>query len=150
MRDPHQTCLFAPGGTARILIETAKDMHADLIVLGTHRKRSARDALAGTIVERVFSEHQCPVLIVKHMPEGAYRNILLALIGRHPRRAPCARPRHWFSEDPVQATIVHAFEPPYEQMMAHVGIATEAIAMYTASWKREAMNALRRLPQASK
>jgi nucleotide-binding universal stress UspA family protein len=125
-------------------------MHADLIVLGTHRKGSARDALTGTIVERVLSEHQCPVLIVKRMPEGAYRNILLAL-DRSASAATALRVAEALVvKDPVQATIVHAFEPPYRQMMIHVGIATEAVATYATSWKREAMNAMRDvLEQAS-
>jgi universal stress protein E len=147
---PAPNVFVRAGGPAGILIETAKDMHADVIVLGTHRKRSARDALAGTIVERVLSEHQCPVLIVKRMPEDAYRNILLALDRSASSASALRAAEALLVKDPVQATIVHAFEPPYEQMMNHVGIATEAIAMYTASWKREATNALRDiLKQAS-
>jgi universal stress protein E len=143
---PAPNVLVRTGSPARILIQTAKEMAADLIVLGTHRKRPARDALAGTIAERVLSEHQCPVLIVKRKPKNAYRNILLALDRSASSTSALRAAESLVLKDPaVRATVVHALEPPYEQMLTSAGIGANAITLYADAWKREASTVLRDL-----
>jgi nucleotide-binding universal stress UspA family protein len=67
------------GSPAHVLIDVAREVDAALIILGTHRRRLARDMLAGTIAMRLLSELKCPVLIVRRMPFGPYRDVLMAL-----------------------------------------------------------------------
>jgi nucleotide-binding universal stress UspA family protein len=51
-----------------------------------------------------------------------------------------------FLKDPaVRATVVHALEPPYEQMLTSASIAPNAITLYAEAWKREATVVLRDL-----
>jgi nucleotide-binding universal stress UspA family protein len=45
----------------------------------------------------------------------------------------------------VRATVVHALEPPYGQLMTSAGIGTNAIMLYADAWKREASRVLRNL-----
>jgi universal stress protein E len=133
------------GSPARILSRAAKQAGADLMVLGTHGKRPARDALARTIAACVLSEHQCPVLIVKRMPRGTYCNVLLALDRSASSAAALRAAEALILKDGVHATVVHAFEPPYEQMLVSAGISTNAISLYAEVWKREAGRVLREL-----
>jgi nucleotide-binding universal stress UspA family protein len=43
---------------------TARDMHADLIVVGTHGRRGLSRAMLGSVAERVVRSAPCPVLTV--------------------------------------------------------------------------------------
>ena len=53
-------------GDARDLInQTAKELHADLIVMGTHGRRGVSRALLGSIAENVVRTAPCPVLTVR-------------------------------------------------------------------------------------
>jgi nucleotide-binding universal stress UspA family protein len=53
-------------GDARDLInQTAKELGADLIVMGTHGRRGVSRALLGSIAETVVRSAPCPVLTVR-------------------------------------------------------------------------------------
>jgi len=53
-------------GDARDLInQTAKEVHADLIVMGTHGRRGITRALLGSVTENVVRTAPCPVLTVR-------------------------------------------------------------------------------------
>jgi nucleotide-binding universal stress UspA family protein len=53
-------------GDARELINrTAVDVHADLIVMGTHGRRGVSRALFGSVAEAVVRTAPCPVLTVR-------------------------------------------------------------------------------------
>lgn len=49
---------------ARAIVQTAKMMEADLVVMGTHGRRGWRRALLGSVTERVLHEIDRPVLTV--------------------------------------------------------------------------------------
>jgi nucleotide-binding universal stress UspA family protein len=46
---------------------TAKDVHADLIVMGTHGRQGLAHALLGSVAEKIVRTAPCPVLTV-HAP----------------------------------------------------------------------------------
>jgi nucleotide-binding universal stress UspA family protein len=53
-------------GDARDLInQTAKEINADLIVMGTHGRRGVTRALLGSVTETVVRTAPCPVLTVR-------------------------------------------------------------------------------------
>lgn len=60
------------------ILETAKDRHSDLIVLGTHRHHGWRRALLGSTSEGVLHGSDYPVLTVgaHDTPPGAITNVL--------------------------------------------------------------------------
>ncbi|ALK08573.1 universal stress protein [Blastochloris viridis] len=72
--------------TAKILIETgdafdgvlraAASQQADLVVMGSHRRRMLADVFVGTTAERVIRHGTRPVLMVNREPEGPYLNVL--------------------------------------------------------------------------
>jgi nucleotide-binding universal stress UspA family protein len=49
---------------ARAIVQTGREMNADLIVMGTHGRRGWRRALLGSVTESVLHESDIPVLTV--------------------------------------------------------------------------------------
>ncbi len=53
-------------GDARdVILQTAKELDADLIVMGTHGRRGVTRALLGSVTESIVRSAQCPVLTVR-------------------------------------------------------------------------------------
>lgn len=59
------------GETWRTIIETAEEMNADLIVMGTHGRRGLPRALLGSVAEKVVRTATVPVLTVHSGTHGA-------------------------------------------------------------------------------
>jgi len=53
------------GYPATVIIDEAKSLPADLIVIGTHGLSGLKHLLLGSIAERVVQKAPCPVLTVK-------------------------------------------------------------------------------------
>jgi nucleotide-binding universal stress UspA family protein len=53
-----------PGHAAELIVAVAREIHADLIVLG-HRGHFLRDHLLGSTADRVAEHASCPVMIVR-------------------------------------------------------------------------------------
>jgi universal stress protein E len=133
------------GSPANRIIETIDEVSAELIVLGPHRRRPARDVLRGTIAEKVLTARNAPVLFVKRAPRAAYRKVLVALdlseISGHALRAT----ESLVMTPDTHAAIVHAYEPYYEGTIAYAGVGREAIEAYGQAWARNAETAVRDL-----
>ena len=56
------TRLAAPAETARVLLEAAAEIDADLIVLKTHGRRGIAHFIMGSVAEQVVRRARCPVL----------------------------------------------------------------------------------------
>jgi nucleotide-binding universal stress UspA family protein len=54
------------GAVAATVIEHARDMAADLIVMGAHGRGAVREAILGSVATAVVREAPCPVLAVRH------------------------------------------------------------------------------------
>jgi nucleotide-binding universal stress UspA family protein len=53
------------GKPADIIIQTAQEMNADLIVMGSHGRAGVDKLLMGSVAERVIVTSSCPVLVAK-------------------------------------------------------------------------------------
>jgi universal stress protein E len=137
-RGPSPRVTVRSGDAARVLVETARELDADLVVLGTHRRRATRDTLAGTLAERLLSELECPVLIVHRMPWHAYRNVLLALDCSKASAIAVRAAEELVLPAGTRASVVHAYQPHYDGMMTSAGIAGNVIDAYSADWKQKA------------
>jgi nucleotide-binding universal stress UspA family protein len=51
------------GQPARSILQTAVDVNADLIVIGTHHRNRIEAIINGSVVERVLHDAHCPVLV---------------------------------------------------------------------------------------
>lgn len=59
------------------IIHCARQMKADLIVVGAHGEHSFRDHFLGTTAEKLVRKASFPVLVVKQPPKTAYRRALI-------------------------------------------------------------------------
>jgi nucleotide-binding universal stress UspA family protein len=55
----------SPGGPPQVIIEMAKDIGADLIVMGTRGHTGIKHVMLGSVAERTVRLAACPVLTVK-------------------------------------------------------------------------------------
>lgn len=57
--------LFKEGVPSLEIVQTAKEVGADLIVLGTHGRKGLSHVVMGSVAERVSREAPCPIFIVR-------------------------------------------------------------------------------------
>jgi len=137
--------LLRAGNPASEVVRVLREARAQLVVLGPHRRRRVRDALGGTIAEKVLGARCCPVLIVRREPLTAYRNILLAL-----DLSPASGEVVETAESLIRTTgaasaVIHAFEPPYSGVFGHVQPDMESVGAANCAERYEAKNALQRV-----
>jgi nucleotide-binding universal stress UspA family protein len=56
--------IIAEGDFAESIVETAKDYHVDIIVIGSHSRRWLENILMGSVTENVLSHSTIPLFIV--------------------------------------------------------------------------------------
>ena len=57
--------LIKNGDPAEIIVQTAKERHCDLIVMGTHGRGAITDVLIGSTAKRVVRQSTIPVLVIR-------------------------------------------------------------------------------------
>jgi nucleotide-binding universal stress UspA family protein len=53
------------GECYNVIIRLARDVHADLIIMGSHGRTGIKRLLMGSVAEKVIGHASCPVLVVK-------------------------------------------------------------------------------------
>jgi len=74
--------LISLGAAPQVIVETAKKLKADLIILSTHGRTGLSHVVMGSVAERVVRTAPCSVLTVPARALGAPRRV------RNSRRAP--------------------------------------------------------------
>ena len=64
LRDTNIKTLVTEGDTAESIIETAKELKMDLVIVGSHSKQWLEKILMGSVDEKVLHENAFPVLII--------------------------------------------------------------------------------------
>jgi nucleotide-binding universal stress UspA family protein len=67
------------GSPVDAIQKMAADVHADLIVMGTHGRTGLNRWMLGSVAERVLRQSPVPVLMVRNAPRGVIKNILTPL-----------------------------------------------------------------------
>ena len=57
--------LLRTGEVPSVILETAKQVHAELIVMGTHGRRGVSRLLLGSVAESVARTSHCPVMLLR-------------------------------------------------------------------------------------
>lgn len=141
--------LVRTGIPARQIVDTIKQVRADILAVGPPRRRALRETLEGTIAAKTLREPKCPLLIVRQEPRAAYRNVLLALdLSAISGGALRAAESLVLAAD-TQARIVHAYEPPYQGMLHYADVGMASAAAYGRGGKREADDGGSRSDQVS-
>lgn len=63
---PVKTAVITSSATAAAIVQYARDLDIDLIVVGTHGRGAMAHLLMGSVAERVVRSASCPVLTVRH------------------------------------------------------------------------------------
>lgn len=63
------------GDPAAVIAETAEEIGADLIVVGSHGREGVRRALLGSVSETVIRHAPCPVFVARRQGEGSAAKI---------------------------------------------------------------------------
>jgi len=64
--------LLRTGDARDVICQTAKETHADLIVMGTHGRRGVTRALLGSVTDGVVRRAVCPVLTIRPHTTGSH------------------------------------------------------------------------------
>lgn len=68
---PVKKAVLTSSATAAAIVQYARDLGIDLIVVGTHGRGAVAHLLMGSVAERVVRSAPCPVLTVRH-PEHEF------------------------------------------------------------------------------
>ena len=68
---PVKTAVITSSATAASIVQYARDLDIDLIIVGTHGRGAVAHLLMGSVAERVVRTASCPVLTVRH-PEHEF------------------------------------------------------------------------------
>ena len=107
------------------ILRAAAAQRADIIVMGTHRKRFLRDIFVGTTIERVIRTGGYPVLMVNNEVDGPYETVLAAVDLSDASANAIRAARTMGLLDEAHLTILHAFLPSTEGRMRTAGISEE-------------------------
>jgi universal stress protein E len=135
--------LVKTGDPFDVIVTTAREQQADLVVMGTHRKHLLREIFVGTTIERVMRTGNAPVLMVNADPGGAYRRVLLAvdLSEASARAARAARALGFLEQSDV--SIVHAFRPYAKALLGRTGASQDVITKHVVHTAVEVGSELR-------
>lgn len=108
------------GGPAQLILDSAKTLSADLVVVGVRGRSRLSEIVLGSVSNRVLLHGSCPTLIVR----GDARKIRRVLVAIEDRDD-ADRIAKWLMEhpftDPIELCVLHALAPigisdPYDAM----------------------------------
>ncbi|HET7273644.1 MAG TPA: universal stress protein [Longimicrobiaceae bacterium] len=89
------------------ILDRAKDVSADLIVLGAHRGRGMGDALLGGTADRVIRSSRAPCLIIRNELNLPLRRIVVPLDLSNPAREALSLALALPSADDAEVMVIH-------------------------------------------
>lgn len=114
-------CEIVEGHAASAILAVAKDLPADLLVMGTHGRSGFERLVLGSVTERVLRKADCPVLSVpKHVPDAVpappalYRQIVCAIDFSDCSMRALDYAISLAQEADAHLTVVHVIELPPE------------------------------------
>lgn len=132
LRDINCRFVVMAGDAFDAILRTAESTSADLVVMGSYRKKLLRYIFVGTTIERVVRTSPCPVLMVNTEAADSYTQVLVAvdISDASARALQSARALHFL--DNAHVTIAHAFEPLAKSTRFMAGVPWKRIADYVA------------------
>ena len=120
---------------------------ANLLVCGAKGESVIRHMLIGSTAERLLTNTNCPVLVVKHAPRDQYRTLLVPVDFsnnslRAIRHAQAIAPK-------AELVLMHAFEVPFEGHLRYASVDDATINHYRVVARQEATQRMRLLCEAA-
>ena len=111
--------LVCEGEPPEVLIEIAREKHADLIALGTYGRKGLKRLLMGSVTAQVILNSPCDVLVVKKPCSkcaGAYQSLLVPFDGSETSKKALGRACELSKIDNSEISVLYVI-PRYEEMM---------------------------------
>lgn len=107
------------GVPSQVIVRTAEEMGADLVVVGTRGLTGVSHMLLGSTAERVVQRAPCPVLTIHPEDEGGRRSIRRILVPSDfspsaEKAARVARAVLCTLDEPTTLVLLHAYHLPIE------------------------------------
>lgn len=112
------------GAATEVVLDAARELGANLVVMGTRGLTGLKHVLLGSVAERTLRQAPCPVLVVptrdrREEPLGRFRRILVPLdFSKHSDSA-LALAVDLAREHGAELHLVHAYELPAAVTMAY-------------------------------
>lgn len=120
------------------ILKTATEIGADLIVMGSHRKKLLLDIFIGTTIERVIRKGRFPVLMVNNEAQRKYENVVAPVDICDPSANALRVALSTGLISDKGATLLHAFQATGRRKMFVTGIEQPSIDEYVASERERA------------
>jgi len=131
---------LALGDPFRALIDTARDLKPQMLVIGSHRRRLLKDIFVGTTAERSIRESPQPIIMANGVPASPYRRVLIATdFSDHSVTAARAVQELGLLND-ASVIALHAFDTPEKSMMQRSLMTGDEIDGYVVSMRAEAIS----------
>jgi len=121
------TTLLCEGEPPEVIVSTASERHADLVMLGTYGRRGINRLLMGSVTSQVIANSPADVMVVKKACtdcKGTYSSILVPYDGSEFSKRALARATALARAEDAAITILYVI-PRYEEMVGF--FRTEAI-----------------------
>lgn len=119
------------GRPAPQIAAAARELGADLLVIGAHGEHPVHDLLMGTTAQKLLRIAPCPLLVVKRPPPFDYRTVLLPTDFSAPAVRAAEAARTLLPDATLH--LVHAFELPYDGLMRYAGVDDATVQTYRAA-----------------
>jgi universal stress protein E len=133
------------GSPGKIIVDVLSQSTPGLLILGPHRKRPIRDALEGTVAEKILTTRKCPVLVVHSQPSNPYQRVLFAVDPSSTLATAVRAAESLVLTAGEGAQVVHACLPAHEGMSLYHGVGLDSITTCSTinNGKYEAKKAIR-------
>lgn len=123
--------------------ERAKQLKADLLIVGAHGSGFIQRVLIGSTATRLLRKAHCPVLVVKQLAHRTYRRVLVAVDFSEISRSNIALVQKIAPD--AHLILAHAYEVPFEGKMQMAGVSEDTIMGYREEAKVHAVSQLNTL-----
>ncbi len=137
-------CVVKVGAPAAAIVDVAKSVKAELIVMGRGGGRVLRDDFIGSTAERVIRRGQVPVLVVRLPPRAAYRKPAIALDLDAAAPSAVALLLRVVPTPSPSVAVIHALDPPYHGLI-YPSLAAEDAHEYRSHYQHKARSAVAKL-----
>lgn len=113
--------LVRSGDPFEVILDSASEAGAAVIVLGPHRRRRFLDIFRGTTAERVIRGGSLPVLMARQGPPADWRHVMIAADFSDCCRHALLTARDLGLLDAARVSVLHAFAPVARMVMSYQG-----------------------------
>lgn len=129
------------------LANAADAMSIDMVVCGARGESFARHLFLGSTAERLLSETNCPMLIVKQAAHEQYRTVLVP-VDFSPSSLRAIKHARAIAPH-AKIVLLHAFEVPFEGQLRYASVDDDTLSHYRIVASREASQKLQVLREAT-